>query len=106
MAKTNILEKIKLIQFIFFALLFTLLGCQPNTQEPLRLGISPYQDLAMIENYKQLGLDKKYNVNLNLVTLPFEDIIPSIGSAGKTIDVGFASYIEFITKSSNLNKDT
>ena len=86
---------------------FVISGCSPNDdQTTIRLAISPYQDLAMMVNYDHLGLDKKYNVDLELLTLKWEEIIPSIGSVGKTVDVGFASYIEFLTKSNNLNRNS
>lgn len=111
MAQNNLLEKIsKSIFFPFLAISILLISscnsCNSNKSKSLKLAISPYQDLAMIENIKQLGLEEKYNVKIDLVTLPWEEIIPSIGSAGETVDIGFASYVEYITKSENLNKNT
>lgn len=85
--------------------LLTINSCSDNANKPLTLAISPYQDLAMIVNYKRLKLEEKYDVKIQLQTLKWEEIIPSIGSAGTTVDVGFASYIEYITKSNNMNKD-
>jgi hypothetical protein len=43
--------------------------------------------------------------NIRLVTLPWEDILPSVASAGPTVDVGFGSLIEYLTKYPQLNKD-
>lgn len=107
MAQNNFLEKIA--KWLYFSLLIIFISsfysCKKDSK-PLRLAISPYQDLAMIENIKQLGLEKKYNTNVDLVTLPWEEIISSIGSSGETVDIGFASYIEYLTKSENLNKNT
>jgi len=71
--------------------------------EPLRVGISAYQDLAMLTTYKSLGLDTKYGISVDLVTLDWEKIIPSLASAGRTVDVGFGSLIEFLTKYQNIN---
>ncbi|MGD8305602.1 MAG: hypothetical protein PVF17_03025 [Ignavibacteria bacterium] len=83
--------------------LFTCSNKEEN--KPLTIGISPYQDIAMIVNYKSLGLDKKYDIQLELNTMNWEDIIPAIASAGKTIDLGFASIIEYLTKEKNINRD-
>lgn len=71
--------------------------------EPLRVGISPYQDLAMIVNIEPLGLEKKYGVDIDLVTMPWEEIFPAVTSAGRGLDIGFASYIEYLTKMDNIN---
>jgi ABC-type nitrate/sulfonate/bicarbonate transport system substrate-binding protein len=70
---------------------------------PLRVGISPYQDIAMIVNAQPLGLDRKYGTQLELITLSWEDILPSVASAGKGLDIGFGSLIEYLTKQENIN---
>jgi ABC-type nitrate/sulfonate/bicarbonate transport system substrate-binding protein len=70
----------------------------------LIVGISPYQDLAMLTTYKNLKLDEKYGVDLEIKTLAWEDVQISLASAGKTIDIGFGSLIEFVTKNEALNK--
>jgi ABC-type nitrate/sulfonate/bicarbonate transport system substrate-binding protein len=70
----------------------------------LRLGIAPYQDLAMIVNIKPLGLEKRYGTDVDLITLPWEEILPSVATLGRGLDVGFASYAEYLTKYSNLNE--
>jgi len=70
---------------------------------PLRLGLAPYQDLAMIVNIKPLGLDKKYNTQVELVTMGWEEILPSVATLGRGLDVGFASYVEYLTKYNNIN---
>lgn len=72
-------------------------------QDPLRVAISPYQDLAMLVNYKPLGLDTKYGTDLRLITMGWEEIIPAVASAGRAADVGFGSYIEYLTKAENIN---
>lgn len=109
MEKSNVLEKMKsgILLGLFLLGSMFLSGCKDKAgEEPLRLAISPYQDLAMITNIQHLGLEKKYGTNVELVTLPWEEIISAVGSSGKTVDVGFASYIEYITKSQNLNSNT
>jgi ABC-type nitrate/sulfonate/bicarbonate transport system substrate-binding protein len=65
--------------------------------------MSPYQDLAMIVNAEPLGLDKKYGTRIELVTMAWEDILPAVASAGRAVDIGFGSYIEYITKYENIN---
>jgi ABC-type nitrate/sulfonate/bicarbonate transport system substrate-binding protein len=95
-----------LIAIVILGVLYWPTRRAKSTEAPLRVGISPYQDLAMLTTYKHLGLDSKYHVRLDIVTLPWEDIIPSLASAGPTVDVGFGSLIEFLTKYQNLNSDT
>jgi len=72
----------------------------------LRVAISPYQDLAMLTAHEHLGLDSKYGVDIEIVTLAWEDVVPSLASAGQTVDIGFGSLIEFLTKYENINKDS
>jgi ABC-type nitrate/sulfonate/bicarbonate transport system substrate-binding protein len=72
---------------------------------PLTVAISPYQDLAMLTAYKKLGLEDKYGTSIKLVTLPWEEVQPSLASAGRTVDVGFGSLIEFLTKYQNVNTE-
>jgi ABC-type nitrate/sulfonate/bicarbonate transport system substrate-binding protein len=50
-----------------------------------------------------LELKTKYGVSLHLITMAWEDILPAVASAGKTVDVGFGSLTEFLTKYSKLN---
>jgi ABC-type nitrate/sulfonate/bicarbonate transport system substrate-binding protein len=75
----------------------------PSRSSALRLGMAPYQDLAMIVNIAPLGLEKKYGTTIELVTMGWEEILPSVATAGRGLDVGFASYSEFLTKHANLN---
>jgi ABC-type nitrate/sulfonate/bicarbonate transport system substrate-binding protein len=78
----------------------------PSSLGPLRLGLAPYQDLAMIVNIKSLGLEERYGTKVDLVTLPWEEILPSVATLGRGLDVGFASYAEYLTKFNNLNNGT
>ena len=93
------------------ALALALIACRSDDKPaqqastPLRVGISAYQDIAMLTTYKSLGLDTKYGVQLDLVTLDWEKIVPSLASAGRTVDVGFGSLIEFLTKYQNINTE-
>lgn len=74
-----------------------------SRNDALRVGIAPYQDLAMIVNAGPLGLDKRYGTSLQLITMSWEDILPAVASAGRAVDMGFGSYIEYITKYENIN---
>ncbi len=73
---------------------------------PLRVAVSPYQDIAMFQNEKLLGLEDKYGTKLELVTMAWDDILPAIASAGQTADVGFGSLVEYLEKLENLNSKT
>lgn len=69
----------------------------------ITLAISPYQDIATIVTLNSLGLEKKYDLNVRLVTMAWEDILPALASNGTTVDIGFASFVEFLTKEQDLN---
>lgn len=73
------------------------------TSAPLKVAISPYQDIGMVVNLKPMGLEKRYGVNVEFTTLAWEDIVPAIASAGSTVDLGYASLIGYLTKQENLN---
>jgi ABC-type nitrate/sulfonate/bicarbonate transport system substrate-binding protein len=78
---------------------------QRTDRVAIRVGISPYQDLAMIVTAEPLGLEAKYGTEIDLVTMAWEDILPAVGSAGRAVDIGFGSYIEYLTKYENINPD-
>ena len=56
----------------------------------------------MVVNYKKLQPENG-SVSLELVTLPWEEILPAVASAGKTVDVGYCSLCDYLTKQNNLN---
>lgn len=68
------------------------------------MAISPYQDIAMIVNIENLGLENRYNTSVKLVTLSWEDILPAVASTGRTVDVGFGGLAEYLTKVNNINE--
>jgi ABC-type nitrate/sulfonate/bicarbonate transport system substrate-binding protein len=70
----------------------------------LRVALAPYQDLAMLVNAEPLGLYEKSGVNLKLFTMAWEEILPAVASAGQTVDVGFGSYVEYLTKAARINQ--
>ena len=94
--------------FLFCLLLlittaFFYVTLQRKNSNSLRMAIAPFQDNAILVNYKHLGLDDKYDLQLELVTMSWEEIPPAVASAGLTVDIGFGSYIEYLTKKENLN---
>jgi ABC-type nitrate/sulfonate/bicarbonate transport system substrate-binding protein len=80
-------------------------SCQrpPENEQTITVAMAPYQDMAMLVNIQNLGLEKKYGLKVNLNTMDWENIVPSIASSGQTADIGFASYIEYLNKEKNLN---
>lgn len=78
-------------------------GIGRGKDDELVVGIAPYQDLAMLVNIGDLQLEKKYGTKIRLNTMAWEDILPAVASAGRGLDVGFASYIEYLTKYPNIN---
>ncbi len=110
MEKISILEKVDLLSIIgkklsFLLLSILIISCSTK-DEPLKVAISPYQDIAMIVNIKNLNLEEKYNIQVDLLTMNWEDILPAISSAGKTADIGYGSLTEYLTKVNNLNKNS
>lgn len=74
-----------------------------DTTPTISVAIAPYQDLAMLVNAEPEGIADKHGLQVKLLTVAWEDILPAIASQGKTADVGFGSYIEFLTKYAKLN---
>lgn len=109
MEKNCFLEKL-LTGFIKFSVilsLFVLISFSSCKKEvKLRVAISPYQDIAMIVNKDNLKLEEKYKTGIDLITMNWEEILPAVSSAGETVDVGFGSLTEYLTKYENINKST
>lgn len=95
-----------LLVLLTLATLLMNFSCSEKKDNTLSLAISPYQDIAMIVNIKNLNLEKKYKVNVNLYTMNWEDILPAVASYGKTVDVGFGGLTEYLTKVEKINKNT
>ncbi|BBB32576.1 hypothetical protein TTHT_1037 [Thermotomaculum hydrothermale] len=97
--------KLKLF-LILPVLLLLFVSCEKKVKKEnsLNLLISPYQDLAMIVNVKPLKLEKKYNLKVNITTVPWQNIMPLLSGYNSRFNVGFASYGEYLTKYDNINK--
>ena len=72
----------------------------------LKVGVAPYQDMALLMNANRANLEKKYNLHIEYSTLPWENLTPAISSAGSTMDLTFASLTEFTINERNINKNT
>lgn len=79
---------------------------EATTPASLRVALAPYQDMAMLVNYEHLGLDSRYGLDLDLVTVPWEDLYPTVASAGRTVDVAFGGLIEYMNKAASMNRGT
>ena len=88
---------------IMLLLLYT---SRPSQSTSIKIAISPYQDIAMIVNIKNLNLEEKYGTSVDFYSMNWEEIMPAVTSAGQTVDIGFGSLTEFLTQYSNLNKNT
>jgi ABC-type nitrate/sulfonate/bicarbonate transport system substrate-binding protein len=104
------ISKIQLTALLSFVALVVFSACSKSpdassdeSNAPLRMAISPYQDTAFLVNVKKLGLEKKYGTKVELLTIAWEDILPAIASAGQSVDVGYASLTDYLTKCENLN---
>jgi hypothetical protein len=109
MEKNCFLEKLLRIfkNFSFALSAFVLISFSSCKEEvKLKVAISPYQDIAMIVNKDNLKLEEKYKTELDLITMNWEEILPAVSSAGETVDIGFGSLTEFLTKYENINKST
>lgn len=106
MAKNSILEIINNSGIVFSLAFLLLLSSCTKIHKQIRVAISPYQDIAMIVNVKNMNLEEKYGTSVEFLSMNWEDILPSVASAGKSVDMGFGSLTEYLTKYVNLNRET
>ncbi len=105
--KQLIIGVIVLVLVVVAAFLIPQYNKQNKTQtRSLKVGIAPYQDMAMLINPEQKKLEEKYNLKLELTTLAWEDLTPSVSGAGDSLDIAFASLTQFVTNERNINKNT
>jgi NitT/TauT family transport system substrate-binding protein len=69
----------------------------------IRLGISPYQDTAIPVISKTEGIFSKNGLDVELVTIPWENIVPALASRGRTIDVAIGSINTFLPRAAAVN---
>ncbi len=74
-----------------------------TSRDTIRYGISPYQDTAMPKVAEGMGLYQKNGLNVELVTVAWEDVVPSLASAERTVDVAIGSINTLIPRAENIN---
>lgn len=79
---------------------------KPDGNTQLRVGIAPYQDMAMLAAAKPKQIDSKHGLDLKLVSMQWADLTPAIASANPGVDVVFASLIQFISQEHSLNANS
>ena len=78
-------------------------GGSSGGSEQIRYGISPFQDTAMPVMAQSMGLYKSNGLNVELLNVGWEDVIPSLASRGRTIDVGIGSINLLLPRAENIN---
>lgn len=76
---------------------------KPEASTTIRYGISPYQDTALPIAAQEMGLYKKNGLDVEFISVAWEDIVPSLASAGKTFDVAIGSINVLLPKAENIN---
>lgn len=77
---------------------------QTRSQEVIvKYGISPYQDTAIPVLAQSLGLFERDRLNVELVNIAWNDVVPALASAGDTVDVAIGSMNELIPRAENVN---
>jgi ABC-type nitrate/sulfonate/bicarbonate transport system substrate-binding protein len=95
---------------LLVAVLSVFCGCRPQTATTtpalptVKVGIAPYQDMALLMNVAPLGLDKKEGIRLELLSMVWQDLTPAVASATPSVDVVFASLTQFVSQEHALNE--
>jgi len=77
-----------------------------NSEVPtiaIKYGISPYQDTAIPVLSEKLGLFEQAGLHVQLVNVAWDDILPSLASAGNTVDIAIGSMNTLIPQVENIN---
>lgn len=107
MKKRVVLTLCILGAIVLAALLFLLNPLQKAGDKAImRVGIAPYQDMAMLAAAKPMGIDAKHGLDLALVSMQWADLTPAIASANPGVDVVFGSLIQFISQEHSLNSNS
>ena len=99
----------KYITGILFIIAIFVVGNVIHTQRSeaptstIKYGISPYQDTAIPVLSEKLGLFEQAGLHVQLVNVAWDDIIPSLASAGNTVDVAIGSMNTLIPQVENIN---
>ncbi|MBA7620198.1 hypothetical protein ES703_27543 [subsurface metagenome] len=89
---------------LLVAIVSIIMTSRPKGLSPaISYGISPYQDTAMPVVAESLGLYEEHGLNVDLVSIDWENIVPSLASAGRTIDVAVGSINLLLPRAENIN---
>lgn len=69
----------------------------------IKYGISPYQDTAIPVLAQSLGLFEREDLDVELVNIAWNDIVPALASAGETVDVAIGAMNELVPRAENIN---
>ena len=47
------------------------------------MGVAPYQEMALLVNDKSSDFQKKYGIKLELMTMPWEELLPAVASGDR-----------------------
>ncbi len=92
-----------IVIFVIVVIIIGILISGTGPDDKIRYGISPYQDTAMPKVAEGMGLYEKYGLNVELITVAWGDIVPSLSSAGKSVDVALGSINTFLPRAENIN---
>jgi ABC-type nitrate/sulfonate/bicarbonate transport system substrate-binding protein len=95
--------KVSLKVLFLFLIIAMLVSCSRNKSDKIIYGISPFQDTSMPKVAEGMGLYEQNNLNVELVSVAWEDVIPSIASGGRTIDIGIGSINLLLPRAENIN---
>jgi NitT/TauT family transport system substrate-binding protein len=93
-----------LVGILGVAVVWPYLAEQTGEGIVIRYGISPFQDTAMPKVSEGIGLFEKHGLAVELISVGWEDIVPSLASGGRTIDVAIGSINTFLPRAENINK--
>ena len=92
-----------LVFIVVGAGIFLINNNKPQGSTTIRFGMSPYQDTAIPVLSEAMGLYKQNGMNVELVNVPYENVITSLASAGETIDVGINDVGSFLPRAQDIN---
>lgn len=99
---TRLLIVLVAVAMIAAAALMYFLLPQPDDGQ-ITLGISPYQDTAIPVIAQTNGIYDEREVNVDLRTIEWENIVPSLATRGETIDVAIGSINTFLPRANAVN---
>lgn len=113
-ASQKLLLTLLVLAVVAAAVIWRLRGSKEHGNPPvnglgmptIKVAIAPYQDMAMLMNAKPLELDKKHGIDLQVLSMAWQDLTPAVASATPSVDIAFASIIQFISQEHSLNANS